>query len=195
MANLITDQKLELLWQGEMTTPESFRLVYVVEHVSAAIRSYTGQEFTEATTTERLRVQRGIVRLPQRPVSAVSAVEDINGNTVPYQWDGLDRLRYVGTGVANRWDLEGYALPVEVVDVTYTHGYATVPADVEGVAAQMVMRAFGLNQNNAATQQESIAGYSYTMGGAAANGAFGLLVGERQVLDKYRRAAGVVWQR
>lgn len=195
MANLIEENKLRLLWFGELTTDDSLRLIYVIEHVSAAIRNYTGQEFTEATTTERLRVQRGVVTLPQRPVSAVSAVTDIDGNAVPYQWDGLDKLRYVGTGLANRWDIEGYLVPVEVVDVTYAHGYAAVPADVEGVAAQMVLRAYGLNQNNAATQQETIAGYSYTMGGAAANGAFGMLAGERAVLDKYRRTAGVVWQR
>ncbi len=170
-------------------------LTAVIADVSAVVRSYTGQEFTEATTTERLRVQRGVVRLPQRPVAAVSAVEDINGNAVAYQWDGLDKLRFVGTGLENRWDLEGYSVPLEVVDVTYTHGYATIPDDIEAVVTNMTLRAVSIDQSNAAIQQESIGGYSYTMGGAAAAGPLGLLLGERQVLDKYRRTAGVVWQR
>ncbi len=171
------------------------RIVLVGEEVSAVIRSYTGQTITRETTTDRLRVQRGVVRLPQRPVVTVSAVEDINGNTVSHEWDGLDKLRYVGSGRANRWDIEGYTVPLEVVDVTYTHGYETVPEDITAVAMNMLLRAVQIDATNSAVQQESIGGYSYTMGAAAANGPLGLLLGERQILDKYRRTAGVVWQR
>lgn len=194
MAALVTPEQVGARLGRSYTDPETIRVEALIADVSAAVRSYTGQQILEATTTDRLRVHRGTVRLPQRPVTAVSAVEDIDGNASDYTWDGLDRLNYVGTGTLNRFDYDYFRLTPAVVDVTYTHGYDTTPDDLVGVVSQIVIRALSVDIDRSAIQQETIAGYSYSLGGAAGAGAYGLLLGERQILDRYRRTGSVVWQ-
>jgi hypothetical protein len=154
---------------------------------SAAVRSYTGQQFTQATTTDRFKVKRGKVKLPQRPVTAVTAVEDINGNTLLFEWLGSDRVRVQPN--LDTFSFVPWQNGVEYVDVTYTHGYATVPDDIVMVVCQIAGRAYGTSADQSATSSESIGSYSYSTGGAAASGAAGMLAGERAILDRYRRMA------
>lgn len=160
----------------------------LLRDASATVRLFTGQQFTVGTSTTRLRPNRdGIVVLAQRPVTAVSAVETIDGAALPYLWDGLERVEV--------W----WALPVingpvpkqvPPVDVTYTHGYAEIPDAIVGVVCQVVARGLGLPPDETGLTQESIAGYSYTVGGAAAAGPFGLLSAEKDILEPFARRGG-----
>lgn len=61
-----------------------------------------------------------------------------------------------------------------------------VPAEVVAVVCQMAARVYGSPADQSGVQQESLGGYSYTVGSAAASGAAGLLAAEKAVLDRYR---------
>jgi hypothetical protein len=169
---------------------ERRRIEALLRDASAAVRLYTGRHFGASTVTARLRVWKdGAVHLP-RGVTAVTGVADINGNSVGHTWDGLERV-YVG--LPYRFDAEIVDLPsAEVVDVTYTTGSATVPDAIVAVVAQMAARAFGTPADQSGHQQESIAGYSYSVGVAAAAGGVGMLPGEKEILDRFKRVGGVV---
>jgi hypothetical protein len=158
------------------------------------VRSYTGQQFTSTEDeTIRLRVVNGVVRLPQRPVTAVASVEDVDGNAVEHTWHGGDRLELT-VGVPDSWAFEVRRHGLEYVDVTYSHG-GEVPEDVLAVVCQIASRAIGQPADQTGYASENIGIYGYTIGGAAAAGPLGTLTGERAVLDRYRRSAGVVWSR
>lgn len=183
MASLATPEQL----QDRMATriDDEQRALTLLDDASAAVRSYTGQTISLATTTERVRVKRGVARLSQRPITVVSTVEDTNGNTLLFEWEAgpkvqvqtnLDSFSYVPWQSGIRW-----------VDVTYTHGYADTPDDIVMVVCQIAGRAYGTSPEASATSSEGLGSYSISMGGAAASGAAGMLAPERAILDRYRR--------
>ena len=175
-----------------LTASEALRLPSILKDASAAVRNYTHQEFTLGTTTERLRVRRGTVRLPQRPVVSVASVVNVAGGSAPFQWDGLDTLCTTGRGF-DTFGWEPFLVAPRVVDVTYTHGYNPIPDDIIGVVCSISIRALGRKPEDAGLTSESIAGYSYSIGAAGAAGGFGMLQDERNVLDGYLRVGGVIW--
>lgn len=95
--------------------------------------------------------------------------------------------------VPDIWAWEPWANGVTHVTVTYAHGYDEalyddpIPDSVIGVVCQVAARALDVAGDDATVQSESVGSYSYSMGAAAASGAFGLLLGERQILDRFRR--------
>lgn len=188
MSDLATTDDLEARLGRDLTTAEAARAAGVLADVSASIRSYCGQLFDEAESTQRLRVRRGRVRLPQRPVTEVESVVDKAAVAVPFTWDGLDVV-LIGAMVADTWAVEPWRTGLSVVDVTYTHGYATIPADLVGVACSVALRALGQSPTMGGITTESIEGYSYSLGPAGAAGSFGLLNDERAALDRYKRSA------
>lgn len=188
---LITTDDLEARLGRNLTGDELARAAALCDDVTAAIVSETGQTFTLATTTQHLKVRYGIVRLPQRPVASVTAVEDRNDNDVTYEWDQADRLD-VRCQVFDTWSMEPYRTPLQYVDVTYVHGYETAPADIVGVACSMALRALGQSPTDGAIVSEQIDDYSYRIGATGAAGAFGVLPDERRVLDRYKRRGGTM---
>lgn len=187
---LATVDDLEDRLGRELTESEAARADAILDDVSAAVILYTGQTFTEATTTIRLKVKYGVVRLPQRPVTEVDAVEDLNGNDVTFEWDTRDRIDVTISGWLNSFEMEPYRLPQRYVNVTYTHGYATVPDAIVGVVCSIALRTLGQSPTDGAVVSESIDDYSYRIGAAGAAGAYGLLQDERESLNRYRRAGG-----
>lgn len=173
---------------------ETARAETLLDGVSARVRTYTGQQFDLATDDEqRLRVRRGRVRLPQRPVVAVSAIADVDGNDVEHTWHAGDVVHLAALGSVPRFDVEPYANGGPTwVDVTYTHGYATIPDDVVEVVCSMTLRAFGSDPSASGITQEAVEGYSYSMGAAGAAGAVGMLADEKATLDVYRRKGGTI---
>lgn len=186
MAALATVADLEARLARSLTAEETTRADALLDGASARVRSYTGQTFTQATTTDRLRVRSGAVRLPQRPVTDVTAVADMNTNDVTHTWHNGDVV-YVTADVPDSWAWEPRRNGLSWVDVTYEHGYAAVPDDVIEVVCQMVLRAFGQPADGAGFTSESVGTYSYSVGAAAAAGAVGMLADERAALDVYRR--------
>lgn len=191
MDALATAADLEARLGRPLNVDEAARAAAVLRDVSASVRNYTGQQFNQATTTARLRVRDGLLRLPQRPVLAVLAMADTQGREVQFEWLGGDVVELTGTAVlADGWSFEPRRAPLAAVDVTYRHGYSPVPDDVVGVACGVALRALGTQPTLGGITQESVAGYSYSLGPAGASGGFGLLNDERAVLEGYRRPAG-----
>lgn len=173
------------------TTPDPDRAAAVLDDASAAVRAYCGQAFDRATTTDRLRFRRGRLRLPERPVVEVDTVEDVAGATVAATWDGLDQLAL--TTSAAYWETNGSPSWDRVVDVTYTHGYETIPDDLVAVVCNIAARSLGVPPEAAPLSGETITNYSYTIGPVGAAGPIGLFDDERAVLDRYRTNVGVSW--
>jgi len=110
--------------------------------------------------------------LPERPVISVLEVVDTADGT--WSWDGRDGL----ARLSGRWPA--------TVAVLYSHGYADVPADLQGVTLTVALR---LLDNPSGLRAESVAGYSATYGDAAG---ISLTASERAVCDRYRRRAASV---
>jgi hypothetical protein len=157
----------------------------MLNDVSAAVRAYTGQYFTRTETTERLTVDRGTVRLTQHPVHAVTTVTDLTGAEIVASWNGLDRVT-LDPGPAATF----VTIPV---DVTYDHGYDTIPADIVAVVCHIVARSLGSPAEDARLTGQSIDGYSEQFGTIGAAGPFGLFADEQRILDRYRRHVGIAW--
>lgn len=153
---------------------ELARAEALLKDASSAVRDATGQTISQATTTVRLSPQRvgcdwGIL-LPQYPVVSVDTVVDDDATDVDVEWTAGAFIR-----------------TAQIVTVTYTHGYDPVPDDVIAVVCQITGRAIAQNTDNAGVQSETLGGYSYSIGAAAAAGPFGMLNDERRVLRKYKR--------
>lgn len=186
---LATNADVEAALGRALTPTETNRVAQLLASASARFRAEARQQITPATSTVRLRAMSSAsplhgqawwscwVRLPQRPVVAVTAVVDMDGSAVDFEHLADD---LVGVRACGR------------VDVTYDHGYAEIPAAVVGVVAQMAARALGTPPDQSGITQESIVGYSYQLGGAAAAGAFGMLPDELAVARSYGRRAGTV---
>lgn len=189
MASLATLDDLE---DRLGSTPDATRGQAILDDVSAVVRAYTGQQFTSEETTDRLRVRNGGVKLPQRPVTAVESIANMDGGAVEFTWYSGDFVALAAWDAIRAFEVQPFRTQATWVDVTYTHGYATVPEDIVAVVCQMAGRAYGRTPDTTGVTQESIAGYSYSVGSAAASGPMGMLPNERQILDLYRRPLGVI---
>ena len=119
----------------DLTSDEQDRVEAILEKASELFRRRSGQQFTEGTSTVRLKVNGGEVRLTQRPVVSVASVT-------------LDD----GTDVS--WSLFGSVLTVplrssDFVRVTYTHG-GDVPDVVRLCIAELAKRVLSIDANAAA---------------------------------------------
>lgn len=192
MTALATTEDLEARLGRELTVLELVRAEALLADASGSVILYTGQEFVESETTATFAIRRGVIRLPQRPVTEVASVEDSDSNALTYQWDeGTDRID-VSAQVPNTFAWVPYRNPLRRATVTYTHGYTLIPDAVIGVVCSIVLRALGQSATDAGITQESIDGYSYSRGTIAAAGAFGLLPDEKATLDVYRRVGGTI---
>lgn len=188
MAALATVADLEARLGRSLDADETTRAEALLDGASARVRSYTGQQFSQASDTVRLRVRSGRIVLPQRPATAVAGIDDMDGNALEFTWHAGQTITL---GTIDRFDLEPYSSD-RWVDVTYTAGYATVPDDVVEVVCSMVLRAFGVDAATTGFSSESIGNYSYTVGAVAASGAVGMLADERDALAPYRRSGGTI---
>jgi hypothetical protein len=200
---LATTEDLAARLGRDLTTAEETRAAALLDDASALIRSFTGQTFTlVADDVVVLRVQGGIVRLPQRPVTAVSSVVAIGGAGMPdvvvidYIFDGVDEVR-IGEGSfiinlpAIWWDDDGYP---GTFRITYSHGYATVPATVVAVACGMVLRTLTAPTMAGGVTGETIGSYSYRLDAAGAGTSVMMSKDDRQTLTAagYRRSEGMI---
>ena len=201
VAALATVQDLRDRLGRPLTDAEAARASALLDDASALVRAYTGQAFDMVDAEEVvLRVQAGIVRLPQRPVIAVSRVVAIGGAGVPevtvldWVFDGVDQVQ-VGDGAAvinlpEAWfDDDGFP---DTYRVTYSHGYAVPPADVVAVVCAMVLRTLTAPTAMGGITSETIGSYSYSLQGADTGVAVSLGQTERGALARYRRTEGMV---
>jgi hypothetical protein len=131
----------------ELTSTEIDRVVALLGNASRLIRGYCRQDFASATTTDLLRITAGRVRLPQRPVTAVTSVKLVGFDgvqrwTVPFIWDGIDEITMMGDLLVINLPEILHDVYATTAEVTYTHGYTTVPDDIVELTALMVARVF-----------------------------------------------------
>lgn len=193
MTDLASTDDLEARLGRSLTGSEVDRAEALIAGASARVRTYTGQTFTLVEDdTVQVKVRNGIARLPQRPVVDVTAVETLEGSTLLYTWLNDDRVKVGTDGIDYSWVFESWSGSLSEVTITYSHGYETVPADVVDVVCQMVGRAMTRPADETGLTQESIAGYSYSVGAASAAGSMGMLADEKAALDVYRRLLGSI---
>lgn len=206
MDPLATTADLEARLGRPLLPEEEARVQALLADASALVRAWTRQQFTlETGDVAILRPIGTIVRLPQRPVQAVSGVVAIGGSpaipdiTLPpgaWTWDGLDKVNVWPP--FTRWLL---SLPetwtqgwpsVNTYQVTYDHGYAQVPPDVVAVVCGMVLRTLLAPSMSAGMVSERIGQYTYQLQqGVGSSGAMVTMTQpDRDALARYRRTAG-----
>jgi hypothetical protein len=91
------------------------------------------------------------LKLPERPVVSVMSVEVDGVALAVTAWRVADSrlIRKVG----------GWTGPATAVEVTYTHGYATIPDDIRGVTLELASR---MMSSPSGVQQEGIGTYNVT---------------------------------
>ena len=201
MSALASQTDIEARLGRNLTSEEAARIRALLDDASALVRSYTNQTFEHVDDdTVTLPATGGRIVLPGRPVSAVSRVVAVGGNLAlpdftlaDWAFDGIDTIK-IGDGAAIInlpevwWDDDGYP---GTYQVTYSHGYATVPPDVLSVVCGMVTRVF---QNPSNLRSETVGSYSVTYTIPATGEALGINLSryEKKILDRYRRTASTV---
>lgn len=181
------------LLQVDVNEPSAMR---AIAEATAAIKGWCGQEI-ELVTGETITLDCGggpWLLLPELPVvEVISVVEDgetlVAGKDEDYQLGQYGILHRVGAF----W-LAG----VQVIEVTYSHGYATIPQDVRDVATRAASRAYqaGLRAAEVAAvpgvAATSLGDYSVTFTSEGSDGVLGasgarlLLESEKDALARYR---------
>lgn len=187
-----------------LTSTEEARAQALLADASAKVRAYTKQNFTRADNeTVVVRAQQGEIRLPQRPVLAVTSVVAIGAGGAPdlpvvgWEWDGLDIIRTCTDSAAinlpERWyedDAEAYPGTYRIV---YSHGDAQVPDVIVAIVARMVMRTVTAPTLAGGVTGETIGPYSYRTDGSGVGTAVLMTEEDRQELKDagYRPRAGM----
>lgn len=182
MADLITQAELED-YLG--TTLDNDRAALATRLASGAVRGYTRQLLDEVEGDIILIDGDGsdIILLPELPVLDITNVDETTGTTSPttetldefehFEWNRRGLLERIGRPWPKRR---------RSVEVTYSHGYATLPDDIVAVALASAARVI---ENPSGVRQESIGRYSYTFAGEGGAQA-GILRGEARMLDRFR---------
>lgn len=191
MANLATATELAALLQRDLDTSSATQ---AVAQASAIVRRHCKQNIDSQTyTSVKLPIEpldhTWAVALPQRPVTAVSAVS-VNGTPyvadTDYAWNGF--APYIR--LAKRtWTTAAFQ-DEPVATVTYTAGFAVVPEDVKAVVLAVAARIYdnptGLRSYSIDDHSEGYAGADDDLAGVA------LLRSEKSLLRDYRLRAGSV---
>lgn len=188
-----------------LSAEEAARADALLTDASALVAAYTRQDFgPPAAETLVLRATAGVIRLPKRPVVSVSAVVLVGVGGSPdlalagWAWDGLDVVDVRG------WDSLIINLPEVLHDydclpatyrLTYSHGYASVPADVVAVVCAMAMRTLTAPTVAAGVTSETIGSYSYRLDAAGVGTSVRLDTMDKTILDRYRRTADTTTMR
>lgn len=202
MADLITESDLTDRLGRPLTATEQARAPALMADASAAVRSWTRQEFEQRLGDQVvLRPVANHLRLPQRPVLDVQQVAIIDCDGQPgdpitgWCWDGSDKVRITGSsikGIADPW-WPWNTVP-ETFEVVYDHGYSAVPADVVAVTAGVVLRVLSAPSQSEGMVSERIGQYFYQMqqGMGSAGLTVRLTQADKDALARYRRTASTI---
>lgn len=175
--SLATIADLEAVLHRDIDDADTFALA-ALEQASAVVENYLGQPVELVEDDEIILDGSGtkVLLLPVFPVTEVTSVivdEETLVEVDDYEWSVTGELRRKGTWPA----------ALRSVEVTYSHGYATVPPVIVAVVAALAGRIYGTPLT---VRQESIGSYSVTYSGA---GGPALQAAELMMLDAYRRCA------
>lgn len=174
-----------------------------LEDASGKVVSYCRQDFALVSGDEVvLRPVGSLLRLPQRPVVAVTSVTAIGCDgqadfpLAGYCWDGSDLIDLSGWSgaVINLPEWWGDGDGADSYRVVYDHGYAVIPAEVVAVVCAMVLRVLSSPSPVEGIVTEKIGQYSYGLQqGAGANGlAVRMTEDDKTALTRHRRTATTI---
>lgn len=159
-------------------------IALILQLASASIQNYTRQDI-ELVAGDVVKLRGGYssdLWLPQRPVTAVTTVQIGSGAALSsgaFGWDRMGLLRRLsGNWIADNWS----GANADVITVTYSHGYATIPDDIKGVCLSLAVRKWENPAGIGETTGEGDPGLSF-----ARQTGFVLTAGEKKILDRYRR--------
>lgn len=155
-----------------LVTTDADRLL----QAEAVVRSYCGWHIAPSRADVELTLKPSnatVLTLPSLHVTEVTVEEDgVELTDDEFAWDANGVLtRYPG------WCAE--------VDVTFTHGYATVPADVQAVVQSIAQRAVN-NPGSVVRVQDGPFSETYSQTGFNQSLPIALLDAEKTILDHYR---------
>jgi hypothetical protein len=199
MANFATIADIESFLQLSIATPEQLAsAAMALKDISAAIRNYTYQwlEYVADDTITLDSTGGTRLFLPQLPVQSITEViEDGETLTVDddYKLGQYGILHRIGA----RW-----AVGIQIVTITYPHGYLVIPDEIVAVCTRAASRAYqaGLKAADSAgipgIASKSLGDFSVSFqsegGGGTGEGVLGasaarlLLLSEKDILDAYR---------
>ncbi len=170
-----TDDYFEWTGQASPSGEDEARAETAIQIATGIIRAATRRHLTRVTDDFVILDGDGTNRflLPEYPVVGVTTLTDDGATmtTTDYEWSErgfVDRL----SGVWTR--------KFQAIHVTYTHGYATLPADISGVCLGLSHRLFD-NPGGQTLRQETIGSYSVTYDTTAP----GLTSWEAEILSSY----------
>lgn len=148
--------------------------LFALDSATAMVRAVIGQYVEEVEDDVVVLDGSGtrVLMLPETPVSDVSLIE-IDGEELDadeYQWSADGYVRKLN----GTWSTD-----LRSVEITYTHGYATIPPLIVSITAKLAGRMLDVP---AAVRQETIGAYSVSYNPAT------LQADELVLLDTYKRA-------
>lgn len=172
MAFATTDNLGDVL--GVEIDPEDAQAIAALDAATAMIQALTNQTLEQVEDDVLVLDGSGTraLLLPEFPVTEVSSVE-LDGVALAaseYQWSADGYLRRAGSV----WPAD-----LRNIEVTYTHGYATLPTLIVSMTAKLAAR---LYQVPASVRQETIGSYSTSYVSPT------LQADELALLDRYRRS-------
>lgn len=190
---LATPDDVEDRLGRDLSTDEQRRTSALLVDASAVVRAYVRRDFTLAESTVRLRPRGNKVLLPQRPVVQVLSVRSVLGfgptefSTPLPAWSHvaghelylLDRTLIVNAPTLDAGDENLW------VEVTYTHGYETIPEDIISVVANLVVRNLTV-PSGGMVDLETVGPYSVRYSTFTSGGPLALSTADRDVLNRYR---------
>lgn len=155
------------------------REMEMLARASARLRRAAGRPISSTTSTVRRRVEGGTVTLPGGPITAVSAVvrlaEDGGATLTGWRWDGMEHIHCIPLWCGD-------------VNVTYVHGFATLPDELLDLVCSVAVRLSATEDAagmEAGIRSEQIDDYSVTYAAEAVQTAGGLLPGECEQLAAF----------
>ena len=163
---------LEAYLKRSLTPAETTQADLILPAASTVIREEAGQVFSRATTTVKLVINPfdEWVTLPQQPVVSVASVA-LNDSGLS-GWTAINGRIYRACG----WFplATGAVLPPPpILTVTYTHGYATIPADVKLTTVLLVNAAM---TGEIPVRSEQVGDYSISYADVAPGSHLGLSI-------------------
>jgi hypothetical protein len=151
----------------------------LLSRASTRVRRAAGQPITASTSTVQLKVDDDGLTLPAPPVTAVTAVAQINDDDTTtalirgteWFWDG-ERLTFASCLVTR-------------AQITYTHGYQTIPDDIVELVCEIANRLGAVPADvEGLLRQRSIDDYAETFATEAIAAAGDLLPSELGVIAR-----------
>lgn len=186
-----TYQDLEDRLRVTFTAAEQVQATALLETATEVIKAAAGQTFDVVANDTVTLDGNGqtILVLPEAPVTAVASVT-VDGTLLvhgtDYLWSPNGMLHRTASGFWGTWHGTWGDLPQSIV-VVYTHGYATIPADLQVLCVELAARGWATTLAAGVVRQETIGSFSRTYAAGEESSGLALTDAELGLLAKYRR--------